>query len=273
MLNRRSFRWLLPALKFFRSFGLDLEGFIAAMRALPYYFSNRRRYGAQLSPGEGFPLAGSGWHFATADRFRTAAETSNHYFWQDLWAADWLFRSGLRQHVDVASRLDGFVAHLLCFCEVTYVDLRPLTAVWPTLHYVQGSILKLPFADGSIMSLSCLHVLEHIGLGRYGDPVDPSAYRQAAGELSRVLAIGGVLLLGVPVGRERLCFDAHRVFDPATVEAIFKPLQLQEFNVIPDRADRVVYNAGFDEARQNSFACGLFVFRRLEDGDQAGGGR
>jgi SAM-dependent methyltransferase len=254
-------RRLLPAVNFFRSFGLDPLRLVEAVRALPYYLSNRRRYRAQLAAGQGFPLSG-GWHFATADRFRPAGDTFGHYFWQDLWAADWLYRHGVRKHVDVASRMDGFVAHLLPFCEVTYVDLRPLPLAWPTLRFEQGSILSLPFGDASVPSLSCLHVLEHIGLGRYGDPVNPQADREAAAELQRVLAPGGWLLFGTPVGRERLCFDAHRVYDPATIEKMFSPLRLVEFNLIPDRADRIVGSASFDDARECEYGCGLFVFTR-----------
>lgn len=103
------------------------------------------------------------------------------------------------------------------------------------LEFRKGSVLEMPFEDNSMMSLSCLHVIEHLGLGRYGDPVNPESYLQAAKELTRILAPGGVSIVGIPVGRERLCFDAHRVFDPKTILNAFSQLNLREFSLIDDK--------------------------------------
>jgi hypothetical protein len=164
--------------------------------------------------------------------------------------------------VDVGSRIDGFVAHVLPFCKVNYVDIRPLVAEIPNLQFIQGSILNLPFEDESIISLSCLHVIEHIGSGRYGDEVDPDGYRKAACELTRVLAKEGTLLIGTPTGKEKLYFDAHRVFDPATIKDIFGELELCEFHMIDDSAKGIHYNASFEMALQCDYGCGLYVFKR-----------
>ena len=244
----------------FHVLGLDPLRLLTNLRALPYFLANARRYRG-APPEKNFALEFLSGSFASGDRFRRAGNTANPVFWQDLWAAEYLYRAGVRTHVDVGSSVAGFIAHILSFCEVTYVDLRPLSARWPTLHYVEGTILKLPFADRSVASLSCLHVLEHIGLGRYGDPVDPSAHRLAAAELRRVLAPSGTLLLSTPVGRERLRFDAHRIFDPATVVELLSPLEPAEFHLVPDSFDRVIRNARFEDARGCEFGCGLFVFR------------
>jgi SAM-dependent methyltransferase len=120
----------------------------------------------------------------------------------------------------------------------------------------------MPFKDGSIASLSSLHVIEHVGLGRYGDPVDPAGYLKAAAELSRVLAPGGRLLLSTPIGHERTCFDAHRVFDPQTVIQAFGNLALIEFSLIDDEGRRIIADATFDHARRCEYGCGLFVFQK-----------
>ena len=252
-------RRLVPLLNASHEFGLDPIAALRSLRALPYFLANARRYRA-APPERNFALKFRHSFFTTGDRFRPAGVTANHIFWQGLWAADHLYRTGVHKHVDVASSVAGFIAHILPFCEVTYVDLRPLRASWPTLHYVSGSILALPFADRSVASLSCLHVLEHVGLGRYGDAVDPGAHRLAAAELRRVLAPEGTLLFSAPVGRERLRFDAHRIFDPATIEELFRPLTLRAFHLIPDPSDHVINNARFEEARSCEFGCGLFVF-------------
>jgi len=110
--------------------------------------------------------------------------------------------------------------------------------------------------------LSCLHVIEHIGLGRYGDPIDPDGHLKAAAELSRVLRSGGQLLLGTPVGRERLCFDAHRIFDPATIVAMLKPLVLLTFALIDDGGTTIQREASFEQARRCTYGCGLFLFEK-----------
>ncbi len=49
-----------------------------------------------------------------------------HYFHQDLWAAKKIFKRRPMTHVDIGSRVDGFVAHLLVFMPVTAVDIRYL---------------------------------------------------------------------------------------------------------------------------------------------------
>ena len=135
---------------------------------------------------DGFPLSLVDIHYASDDRFRDAGSVDRHYFLQDLWAARVLHAMRITEHVDVGSRIDGFVAHVLLFARVTYVDIRPLPVGIPGLTYVPGSVLEMPFDDGSIPTISCLHVIEHIGLGRYGDPVCPSGYIKAAWELTRV---------------------------------------------------------------------------------------
>lgn len=230
-------------------------------RALPFFVRNWRKY-ARLNRDSSFKIRTADIWYRAHDRFLTAGTAEGHYFFQDLWAAQTLYDRGVRHHVDVGSRLDGYIAHLLPFCAVTYVDVRPLALEWPNFAFRQGSITAMPFQNDSIPSLSSLHVIEHIGLGRYGDTVDPLGYLTAAAELTRVLAPGGRLLIGTPVGRERLCFDAHRIFDPSTVMAAFSGLRLIEFSLIDDKGKGILKNASFEQARAASYGCGLFVFEK-----------
>jgi SAM-dependent methyltransferase len=167
------------------------------------------------------------------DWYESAGVASGHYFHQDLWAARKVFASGIQPHVDVGSRVDGFVAHCAVFTRVMYLDVRPLPPVANVIS-IAGSVTALPFADGSLQSVSCLHVLEHIGLGRYGDPIDPTGTRRGCAELARVLAPQGHLYIGIPIGRERVCFNAHRVHAPATILEYFRPLRLQDSAVVDD---------------------------------------
>ena len=145
-----------------------------AWRALPHYVKNAITY-ARGSSGARFRLRLADLQYAAFDRFLSAGTARGHYFLQDLWAARRLFTTEASGTRGCASRVDGFVAHLLPFCRVTYVDIRPVGGHgWRVSLTRQGSLLALPFADApACASLSCLHVIEHIGLGRYGDPVDP----------------------------------------------------------------------------------------------------
>lgn len=233
-------------------------------RGIPYYICNIFRYGSSKSSSKKFPLSFKNIYPCLNDRFYSAGSARGHYFWQDIWAAKKIFDKQVREHVDVGSRLDGFVSNILAYCQVTYVDLRKLEIKIPNLNFISASITDLPFEDNSIHSMSSLHVIEHVGLGRYGGVINIDAYIEAADELKRVLALGGILLIGTPVGKERLCFDAHRVFAPETIVDIFKPLKLIEFSFIDDDANKIIKDASLDIARQCEYGCGLFVFQKGE---------
>ena len=179
-----------------------------------------------------------------------------HYFHQDVWAARRIADRSPQRHVDVGSRVD-LVGFLTAVTNVVFVDIRPLQVDIEGLECVTGSVLDLPYEDGSLESVSCLHVAEHIGLGRYGDPLDPLGTRKAAAELRRVLAPGGQLLFSLPVGRERVEFNAHRVHDPHEVRSWFADLELVEFAGVDDQQ---VFrrHRSLDELAGSTYACGMF---------------
>jgi SAM-dependent methyltransferase len=164
-------------------------------------------------------------------------------------------------HVDVGSKAE-FVGFLTAFTNIEFVDIRPLDAPYlKNFKSIKGSVLEMPYETKSLESISCLHVAEHIGLGRYGDPLDPDGTRKAAAELSRCLAPGGRLYFSVPVGRPRICFNAHRILSPKNVMDYFKDLELVEFNLFDDKK-RFVENADLEDAEAQKFACGMFLFTR-----------
>jgi len=184
-----------------------------------------------------------------------------HYLFQDVWAARRIGERAPERHVDVGSRID-LVAFLTTITRVTFIDIRPLTAELENLETVAGDVLDLPFDDLSLDSVSCLHVAEHIGLGRYGDPLDPEGTTKAAAELERVIAPGGQLLFSVPVGRPRVCFNAHRIHRPAQVLAMFPELSLTEFAAVDDGGAFGHHDP--EELDDAVYACGLFRFTRAQ---------
>jgi SAM-dependent methyltransferase len=254
-------RALRPIHFWFTMILFDPLEILRKIRGLPYFISNWRAFQRRNEQPSFRLKLGNIWYRAQ-DRFDKAGAAQGHYFFQDLWVANALYEQRVREHVDVGSRLDGFIAHILPFCAVTYVDIRPLDLAWPGFSFRPGSITDLPFADASVPSLSSLHVIEHIGLGRYGDPVDPLGFMKAAKELSRVLAPGGKLYIGTPIGRERTCFDAHRVFDPTTVVQAFAGLRLVDFRLIDD-AGKAITRAALEAGRDCDYGCGVFVFEKV----------
>ena len=183
-----------------------------------------------------------------------------HYFFQDVWAFKAILASGVAQHVDVGSRAI-LVGMLTAVTRTIFVDIRPMNITLDNYTSQPASILALPFADRSVLSLSCLHVAEHIGLGRYGDALDPQGTQKACRELSRVLAPGGNLYFSLPVGRPRVCFNAHRIHAPAQILAYFDDLTLVDFSAVTDEG-RMVEQMAPDAMAHATYACGLFHFMK-----------
>jgi SAM-dependent methyltransferase len=184
-----------------------------------------------------------------------------HYFFQDVWALHRLRQFGPREHHDFGSRLDGFTAQATAICSIFYYDIRPPGFELPRFIYREADLLHLPLEDQCLSSVSCLHVAEHVGLGRYGDKIDPEGAHKAFLELARVLAPGGQLLLSVPVGRDRVEFNAQRIWHPLLPIRLLSDLHLQEFSVVTDD-DVFVEYAHPDDFAAHKYACGLYRFIR-----------
>jgi SAM-dependent methyltransferase len=239
--------------------GLDLGRMAASAKGLSPFLADRRRFRRQHRTTDG-PFRSVKLLPVLADRTEEAGGADDQYFQQDLHVARLVREADPVRHVDVGSRIDGFVAHLLVFRSVEVVDVRPLTSTVEGLSFVQadGSTLE-PFADGSLPSLSSLHAVEHFGLGRYGDPVEADAPLRAFRTFERVLAPGGRLYLAVPVGRRRVEFNAHRVFDPSDPVDLLPGLELRSFDGIDDAG---TFHTGVEPASLagEQYGLGIYVF-------------
>ena len=165
------------------------------------------------------------------DRFRQAGVTGL-YFWQDYWAAQLIIGCNPEEHYDIGSRIDGFIAHLSLFMKnIHLIDVRPFELSIPGVDFRQADATELEGIENeSIYSISALCSLEHFGLGRYGDPIDPEACFKAMKSVERVLASGGNAYISVPIGYEHLEYNAHRVFFAKTVKDTFSGCELAEFS-------------------------------------------
>lgn len=241
--------------------GINLLALGRCLIGIPHYFRTLYDY-HKLSDGQKFPLRLRNLYPCLGDRHAQAGIGDSHYFYQDLWAARKIARRRPDRHVDVGSRIDGFVAHLLSFMQVEVVDVRPLDNSIEGLRFIQSDATEMRgFADDSLTSLSCLHAAEHFGLGRYGDPVSVDAPFRLMASLQRVLMPGGRLYFSVPVGQERVEFNAHRIFAPQTVLDGFPRLALESFAYVDDLG--VLHqDAQPGEISMARYACGLFEFTK-----------
>jgi uncharacterized protein DUF268 len=241
--------------------GLDLYKLSIVCRFVPRFVRDLRAY-RKAAKGDRFEFRVSHLYPVLAEFSSNAGDASGHYFHQDLWAARKIYARRPSSHIDVGSRVDGFIAHLLTFMSVTQVDIRPLTSATAGLTFIQDDATEMSnYPAGSVESISSLHVVEHMGLGRYGDPIDPRAWRKCMRAFARVLKPGGLLYLSLPIGQERVEFNAHRVFSPTTVLETLSDLSLVSFAAVNDRGELAegMPPSAFVNA---VFSCGLFEFTK-----------
>lgn len=186
-----------------------------------------------------------------------------HYIFHTAWAARVLAETRPNKHTDISSSL-YFCTIASAFVPIDFYDYRPAELHLNNLNSGAGDLVQLPFSNNSVYSLSCMHVVEHVGLGRYGDPLDANGDLKAIAELVRVLASGGTLLFVVPVGRPRIMFNAHRIYSYEQIVAYFADLNLVEFSLIPDneRDGGLIRNADPAMVINQSYACGCFRFEK-----------
>lgn len=184
-----------------------------------------------------------------------------HYIYHTAWAARKVKDIQPVYHSDISSSL-YFSTIVSAFIPVKFYDYRPADINLNNLESLQADLLRLPFKNDSIESLSCMHVVEHVGLGRYGEPIDQDGDLKAIGELKRVLAIGGSLLFVVPMGKiAKIEFNAHRIYTYNQITNYFSDLVLKEFALIKENSGGMIFGQeAIDVVEKENYACGCFWF-------------
>ena len=230
------------------------------------YKKNMRRY-KSLNRNPRFEISMQNNLPCYIDRYAKAGVLGS-YFWQDLWAARLIAEANPSSHYDIGSRVDGFIGHLASFREnIKLIDIRPLEDVIPGVEFIQADATELSaLADNSVESISALCSLEHFGLGRYGDEIDPDACFKVMLAIKRVVCKEGNVYISVPIGREHLEFDAQRVFYAKTIVDQFVGFQLIEFSCVHARDKRIERNPDIhkydEDLEMGGGRFGLFHFRK-----------
>lgn len=225
---------------------------------IKYYFDKKNflKLGGKID--HSYPLV--------TDWRRSSGTARGQYFHQDLLVASYIYRRKPDRHMDVGSRVDGFVAHVASFREIEVCDIRPQPSCGhPNIRFVQLDITDSDAITDKVDSLSCLHALEHFGLGRYGDPVDPNGHKKGFANLLGLLRPGGYLYLGIPIGRKsEVFFNAHRVFHPTEVFqwGANQSFTLESFDFIDDQGD--LQRSADPYAPLNiELGCGVYTMRKV----------
>ena len=256
----RKMHWFIAS-----QMGVDPRRFLNSLCGLPSFISGWIAFSGKYSGKmEVMPCL--------YDRHEEGGSIQNEYFWQDLYVAREIFINNPKRHIDIGSRVDGFVAHVASFREIEVFDVRPMSTQVPGIRFTQADLMNIATDSIDRMqtcdSLSCLHALEHFGLGRYGDPIDPNGYALGFANMVKLLATGGRFYLSTPIGRERVIFNANWVFDPRTILLLAKDngLQLECLAIIdPIRGPNEIKldDASLEEISRNEYQLGVFKFIRM----------
>jgi len=254
---------------FVSKFSIHPQNFIRKAKSALHYFSDLRKFqraggfSGVFSKGALFPCL--------YDWDDSAGVATGDYFNQDLYIAQRIFNNHPKTHIDVGSRFDGFVAHIASFMPIEVLDIRPLESHMKNIKFTQCNFMEsIPaHLKGAYESVSSLHAIEHFGLGRYGDPIDPNGWQKGIENLKALLKPKGKLYFSVPIGPMRIEYNAHRVFSVKFLRDYFlQDYAIDIFSYVDN--DGVLHeNVTLDDSADlnNNFGCfygcGIFELTKL----------
>jgi len=237
--------------------GINPRTTVRAVRGIKPFLADYREFQRQVeAAGPGVPPISLVPYLT--DRHSSAGTASGHYFHQDLLVARRIFALAPRRHIDVASRFDGFVAHVAAFRPIEVLDVRAADVEIPNVSFTVADLTASLPTDlrECTDSLSSLHAIEHFGLGRYGDPVDLDGHLAAIDNFHQMLEPGGTLHLSTPIGPNRLEFNAQRVFSVGyLLDALSDRFTVERFSYVGDDGRLREAVELTPEAVRTSFGC------------------
>ncbi len=246
--------WLVFLVKLARGLK-NKNGFFTKIRNMSYFLFDYNRYN-KINNNSNFSVNREDIRPCIYDKTETTT-IDYIYFYQDAWCAKKIFENKPSHHFDIASKVD-LVGIISQFTPTTMIDIRPVDVHLKNLSFIKGDITNLPIKNNSVASLSSICVIEHIGLGRYGDALDPFGTENAVKELTRVMEHDGNLYISLPIdSRNKIYFNAHRAFTPEYVYRLFKNFVIAEEKYI--YGDRI-YDT-YDISK--GFGTGLYHFKKI----------
>ena len=248
-------------------FGFNLKKKLTAIRGVGWYFRDFLKIRKQLKQQSDFQI--SSLYPILSDKFDQAGVMKGHYFHQDLLIAKKIHQSAPKKHVDIGSRIDGFVAHVAIFREIEIFDIRNMESNVENVVFKQADLSTRDFGlENYTDSISSLHAIEHFGLGRYGDSIDLNGHIKAIENIYKCLKPGGIFYFSVPIGPQRIEFNAHRVFSVSYLLNLFREkYDLVSFSFVNDAGD-LILNQPTDKPEEVSgnfgcvHGCGIFELRK-----------
>lgn len=253
---------------YIKIFGFTPKKFYYSLKGMPVFFRNYKIFNTLLLK-ENTDFEITNFYPCPDDRFDYAGALLGHYFHQDIYTANKIWKNNPYKHVDIGSRIDGFVAHVASFREIEVFDIRILSAEIINVKFVQANLMADDFSLVDYCdSVSCLHVIEHFGLGRYNDPIDVNGHIKGLNNIHKLLKKGGKFYFSTPIGKQRIEFDAHRVFSLSYLLKLIEPkYKIDSFAYIDD-VDVLHQNIELDKENISSsfncnFGCAIFELTKL----------
>jgi hypothetical protein len=248
----------------FSIFGIDLLKFTITLYNIPkfifeslkFYFNKENNFSFSLYP-------------ILVDKFLEAGTTKSQYFHQDLYVASKIYKNNPENHYDIGSRIDGFVAHIASFRKINVLDIRPLKNRIHNISFFQQDIMEEnQYLNQKIDSLSCLHAIEHFGLGRYGDKIDFNGHLKGLDNIFKMLKKNAMFYFSVPIGPNKIYFNAHRVFSIDYLLKYFSSkYELIEFAYVNDKGffnqNFQINEKGLNILRKLKFGLGIFILKKI----------
>jgi SAM-dependent methyltransferase len=251
-----------------KTFGIDVKKLFNAFLGMLSFIKNYFKMKKQISLSDK-EFVITNFYPCPDDRFQNAGSVSKHYFLQDLYVAQKIFRHNPQKHVDIGSRIEGFISNVASFREVEIFDIREFNFDILNVVFRKADIMDVNFPLSNYTdSISSLHAVEHFGLGRYGDPLDYNGHIKGLNNIYKLLKPNGKFYFSVPIGKQRIEFDAHRVFSISYLLKYFdKKYKLDSLAYIDDD-DKLFSNVGLNsENIQNNFGCnygcGIFELTKI----------